>query len=77
MYECAIGQVATLTATGALGASPSSESGSPDPHEVITQVRLYWYSFVYESIKTGLKGRRLILCVLALSELLASWHERC
>lgn len=69
MYECALGQVATLTAAGVLGSNgglgsdPLAESGPPDPAEVMTQVRLYWYSFVNESIKTGLKGGRLILCV--------------
>jgi hypothetical protein len=73
MYECAVGQVATLTAAGALGnsgglsADPFAESGPPNPDEVMTQVRLYWYSFVNESIKTGLKGGRLILYVLLIA----------
>lgn len=65
MYECALSQVAALSATGTAtdGQHLDAEHALRDAHQMLVETRVYWYSFVHEGIKTGLKGGRLVLCV--------------
>jgi hypothetical protein len=69
MYECAVGQVYSLcsidTVTYELGidsgASAARWGTDEDRPPFVVRARVYWYCYVHEAIKTGLKGGRLVM----------------
>ncbi|KAL7409829.1 hypothetical protein BDY24DRAFT_401974 [Mrakia frigida] len=83
MYECAVAQVYSLCSmdslTYDLGVDNGADStrwgnatGDQQRPEFLVRARVYWYCFVHEAIKTGLKGGRLVMDEDDLEEFQAS-----
>lgn len=72
LYECAISQLVSLSSHGTVGYErnlafdPVGPRAQSSGHDLMSQIRLFWYGFIHEGIKTGLKGGRLLMYVFLL-----------
>lgn len=64
MYECVIGQVYSLCSSSSVSYELHADrqlATSERTPDAVVRARVYWYCFVHEAIKTGLKGGRLVM----------------
>lgn len=63
MYEATLSQIYSLCSL----ASPSSINSGQGPYcDALVRARVFWYSYVHEGVRTGLRGGRLYLYVYAI-----------